>query len=115
MVSLNIQVNQCENCGRYFALTKGLYQTKYCSRLYGDRGYTCKAIGAMKKYTGKLSFDPTHKLYRTTYKRLHARKSTNKITEEVFEQQKRKIAQLQQDTKNGKITIEDYKAQMSRI
>jgi hypothetical protein len=115
MVSLNIQASSCSNCGYYFPLTKGLYNTKYCSRVRDEQGSSCKATGAMTKYRNKIYQDPIHEVHRRTYKRLHTRKTLNKITDETFNILKKEILILRRDAQDGKISFEDYKVKLDKI
>ena len=42
-----IMMRTCKNCGKYFALTVH-GSTEYCSRVFDNRGRTCKEAGAMR-------------------------------------------------------------------
>lgn len=78
-----IMMRICKNCGKYFALTVH-GSTEYCSRVFDDRGRTCKDVGAMRQYMQTHAQDELLKIYRREYKRRFAWIRAGKIAPEDF-------------------------------
>lgn len=83
MISLDIKVMKCKNCGKYFVL-KGGYNTKYCDRIPAGEKYTCQKLATLKNQKEKLDNNPVLKEYQKAYKRKYAQVSNKKLDQEVF-------------------------------
>ncbi len=84
MVSLDIPIRKCANCGRYFILD-GRSDIEYCSRPLGDKpGKTCQDVGALNKYMDKVHADPIRKEFHKAYKRNHSRVRVGSMTQPEF-------------------------------
>jgi hypothetical protein len=83
MIELNVQLGVCKNCGKYFIL-KGDYSTEYCDRIPKGEKFTCKKIAAIKTRKQKVQGNPILKEYEKAYKRMYARLSSHKISNEEF-------------------------------
>lgn len=83
MIEHNIKIKKCKNCGKYFIL-KGDYITEYCDRIPEGEKITCKKIAAIKARKQKVNNNPVLKEYEKAYKRMYARRSNHKISNEEF-------------------------------
>ena len=84
MVSQNIPVKMCANCGRFFILD-GRSDIEYCSRPLADQpGKTCQDVGALNKYMDKVHADPIRKEFHKAYKRNHSRVRVGTMTQAEF-------------------------------
>lgn len=83
MIELNVQIGTCKNCGKYFIL-KGDYNTDYCDRIPDGEKFTCKKIAAMRTRKKKVQNNPILKEYEKAYKRMYARLSNHKLSNEDF-------------------------------
>lgn len=83
----NIHMKKCKNCNKYFASSKRL-NVEYCDRAVKKNSNgtirTCKDIGPVKFYESKLSNDPLNEAYRKVYKKIHARLTAGKMTNDEF-------------------------------
>ena len=84
MVSLDVPIRKCANCGRYFILD-GRSDIEYCSRSLADQpGKTCQDVGALNKYMDKVHADPIRKEFHKAYKRNHSRVRVGTMTQTEF-------------------------------
>lgn len=83
MAEHNLKIKKCKNCGKYFIL-KGDYGTEYCDRIPSGEKFTCKKLAAMKARKDKVQNNPILKEYEKAYKRMYARLSNHKISNEEF-------------------------------
>ena len=84
MISLDVPIRKCANCGRYFILD-GRRDIEYCSRPLADQpGKTCQDVGALNKYMDKVHADPIRKEFHKAYKRNHSRVRVGAITQTEF-------------------------------
>jgi hypothetical protein len=84
MISQNIPIKMCENCGRYFILD-GRSDIEYCLRPISDQpGKTCQDVGALNKYMDKVHADPIRKEFHKAYKRNHSRVRVGSMTQTEF-------------------------------
>lgn len=83
LIKLNVRVKKCKNCDKYFIL-KGDYATDYCDRIPDGQKFTCKKIAAMKARKKKVQNNPILKEYEKAYKRMYARLSNHKLSNEDF-------------------------------
>ena len=71
---------RCHNCGCYFLLNKG-YDTCYCNNVApGEKGKTCRKVGAHKKEARKEGKTPARLEYDKVYNRLKTRRARGKMT-----------------------------------
>lgn len=77
---------QCENCGRYFLMTKG-YRTRFCDMPSPeDPGRTCNQIAYAKKHIKEDNADnPKYQSYRRCIKRIEKAFQRGAVTEEQKE------------------------------
>lgn len=83
LIKLDIRVKKCKNCGKYFII-KGDYATDYCDRIPDGEKFTCKKIAAMRARKKKVQNNPILKEYEKAYKRMYARLSNHKLSNEDF-------------------------------
>lgn len=83
LIKSDVHVKKCKICGRYFIM-KGDYSTDCCDRMPDGQKLTCKKIAAIQARKNKLDNNPILKEYEKFYKRIYARKSNHKITNEEF-------------------------------
>lgn len=76
-------IKKCKNCGRYF-ISKGDYATDYCDRIPEGEKFSCKKLAAIKARKNKVQNNPVLKEYEKAYKRMYARLSNRKISNEDF-------------------------------
>lgn len=83
LITLNVRVKKCKNCGKYF-IPKGGYVTDYCDRIPNGENTTCKRIAAIKTRKQKVNDNPILREYQKAYKRMYARVTNKKITHDDF-------------------------------
>lgn len=83
LIKQNARVKKCKNCGKYFIL-KGDYGTEYCDRIPEGEKFTCKKLAAINARRNKVQSSPILKEYEKAYKRMYARLSNHKISNEEF-------------------------------
>ena len=83
MLSKNVRIKKCANCGRYF-IPSGDYNSDCCDRILPGEKFTCKKIMANKRRKEKLSSNPILKEYERAYKRNYARTKNQKLSAEEF-------------------------------
>ena len=83
LLSMNMPVKICENCGKYF-VASGKYNTNCCDRIPPGQKHSCKKIMAQKRRKEKLNTDPIAKEYEKAYKRMYARVKNSNMTQEEF-------------------------------
>lgn len=83
LIKLDLRVKKCQNCGKYFIL-KGDYGTDYCDRIPEGEKFTCKKLAAIKTRKQKVKGNPILKEYEKAYKRMYARLSNHKLSNEEF-------------------------------
>ncbi len=79
----NIQIKRCLNCGNLF-IPKGKYNTECCDRILENEIYSCKKLMTLKRRKEKVKSSPFIYEYEKAYKRMYARRTSNKITLEEF-------------------------------
>lgn len=80
-IKREVEMRVCKNCGRYFALT-GRTNTEYCSRPFGEKGRTCREVGAIALWTKRKSGDTLFRDYRRENKKRFARMKAGKLEPE---------------------------------
>lgn len=83
LLSRNIAVKRCANCGRLF-ISSGKYNTDCCDRIPKGEKYSCKKIMAQKRRKKKINSNPIVKEYERAYKRNYARVTNHKMNAEDF-------------------------------
>ena len=83
MIEHNLKIKKCRNCGQYFIL-KGDYVTDCCDRIPNGEKFTCKKIVAMKTRKKKVQNNPVLREFEKAYKRMYARLTNHKISNEDF-------------------------------
>ena len=112
-VRRNIIMRRCKNCGKYFALTVH-GSTEYCSRVFDNRGRTCKEVGAMRQYAQVHAQDELLKIYRREYKRRFAWIRAGKISQEAFSAWSREMQQEKEKCDKGEITRDEFVRSLKR-
>lgn len=96
---------RCNNCDRYFLLTKE-YNTVYCESIApGYKDKTCRQIGAKEAYKEKAEDTPPKKLYNQVYQKLQQRLYRGKISLEEWNDKVAEAQQRKEDALCGKITV----------
>ena len=114
MLSLDLRVKRCKNCGRYFVL-KGNYPTDYCDKIPPGSNKPCQLIAATNNYARKLEECPPLALYNKEYKRLHARMRPGSLPADQFEAWKKKSKPLRDDCVAGKLTEQAFETALEQL
>lgn len=114
MLTLDLRVKRCKNCGRYFVL-KGNYPTDYCDKTPPGQKKPCQLIAATNNYARKLDECPPLALYNKEYKRLHARTRTGSLRTEEFNEWKKKAKCLRDDCVAGKMTEQAFASALEQM
>lgn len=114
MLTLDLRVKRCKNCGRYFVL-KGNYPTDYCDKIPPGKNKPCQLIAATNNYARKLDECPPLALYNREYKRLHARMRTGSLPAEQFADWKKKSKRLRDDCVEGKLTEQAFESALEQL
>ena len=95
---------RCHNCGRYFLLNKG-YDTCYCNNAApGEKGKTCRKVGAHKKEARKEGKTPARLEYDKVYNRLKTRRSRGKLSVDEWNAAVALALEYKDKAESGKIT-----------
>lgn len=106
-----IQVQACQNCGKYF-IPLTAHDTLYCDSLF-DGKRTCKQIGFEKAYLENLEKDKLLKLYRSRYQTLSKQASTtapDSKSAKMYARYKKEGPIVKQKYTDGIITAEEFEA-----
>lgn len=108
-----IQVQACQNCGKYF-IPLTAHDTLYCDSLF-DGKRTCKQLGAEKAHLENLEKDKLLKLYRTRSQTLsnqagRIKPNSKSKAPEMYERFKKEGPTLARKYKKGLISAEEFKA-----
>ena len=106
----------CQNCGRYFLLTKG-YDTCYCNNIAPDETTrTCRKVGAHRKeMREKGNRTPARVEYDRTYNRLKVRKQRKKISSDEWNAAVAKAQELVAQSGRGELTDEELKQKLDEL
>ena len=107
IVTTDLSINRCENCGFYF-IPKSRVDTKYCSRIAPNSKVPCKTAGAQKKYNQKRNNDPIKATYNQADKHFRYELSQNHITTPEFFVWSSHARVLLKKCQNGEITLEEF-------
>ncbi|HOT59693.1 MAG TPA: DUF6076 domain-containing protein, partial [Spirochaetales bacterium] len=95
---------RCHNCGRYFLLNKG-YDTCYCNNVApGEKGKTCRKVGAHKKEARKEGKTPARLEYDKVYNRLKTRRARGKLSVDEWNAAVALALEYKDKAEAGKIT-----------
>lgn len=83
ILSKDIDVKRCVNCGKLF-IPSGKYNTDCCDRIPKGQKYNCKKIMAQKRRKMKVSSNPIEKEYQKAYKRMYARVNSGILKKSDF-------------------------------
>lgn len=103
----NVLFKRCENCQKYFVST-GRSNVKYCDRVVGTTGKTCRQIAPTIIFREKRKNFPAEKAFNRAYKTLYSRMSAGKLSKELFKEWSKEARQKRDDCTAGKITLEDF-------
>ena len=107
-----IQINVCENCGKYFYPISKVTE-KYCDNPFSKNGRTCKELSSEIK----ASKDEITKLYRNAYKAQNGRKQRHikntpnvniELAEKIFKKWCINISSQKMKCESGEITIDEF-------
>ena len=110
VISLNIVIRQCKNCGKYF-IPVNRSDELYCSNEYKD-GKTCKQVGFWQIKKKKYEEDELARLYRNTYQQKFLRvkrNPDNKEYAEDFERFKEGVKKMREAVFADEKTEEEFK------
>jgi len=102
VVSHNIPINKCKNCGYYF-IPLGRKDAAYCDRVSINKKIPCSKIGAKKIYDDKIKDDPNLHNYKRAYNRMQSRYRNKKITQTELYEWTEHAKKIRKDYLNGKI------------
>ena len=108
-----IQVQSCQNCGKYF-IPLTAHDTLYCDSLF-DGKRTCKQLGAEKAHLKNLEKDKLLKLYGSRSQTLsnqagRIKPNSKSKAPEMYERFKKEGPTLARKYKKGLISAEEFKA-----
>ena len=103
-----IPLRRCKNCGRWFALT-GHQGWEYCTRVFDDKGRTCRDVGAINTWTAKRSEDEVFKVYRREYKKRFGWIKAGKILADDFYKWSEEARLQKIECDHGKISLDEFK------
>lgn len=83
MVSLNLYVRRCKNCGKYFVIY-GDRILEYCNNVPKGETKSCTVIGPARQYAQRVRTDPILEIYTRAYKKYVARKRAGNISPDAF-------------------------------
>lgn len=107
IVTTDLRINRCENCGFYF-IPQSRVDTKYCSRIAPNSKVPCKTAGAQKKYNQKRNNDPIKAAYNQADKHFRYELSQNHITTPEFFVWSSHARELLEKCQNGEITPREF-------
>lgn len=108
-----IPLRRCKSCGRWFALT-GHQGWEYCTRVFDDKGRTCRDVGAINTWTAKRSEDEVFKIYRREYKKRFGWIKAGKIAADDFYRWSEQARLKKLACDKGEITLEEFTAWLGR-
>lgn len=104
-----IPLRRCKSCGRWFALT-GHQGWEYCTRVFDDKGRTCRDVGAINTWTAKRSDDEVFKVYRREYKKRFGWIKAGKIAADDFYRWSEQARLKKLACDKSEITLEEFSA-----
>ena len=106
MLTSNIKIRKCKNCGEYF-VPLNRSDELYCCRMQKN-GKRCRELD----YSDKIDTDVLLSIYRTAYKTHNARKQRSKKSDIQSEQKFREwvvfAKQLLSHAQSGELSVEEY-------
>ena len=104
MVSDGIRLKKCEDCGRYFAVTKD--NDRFCI-LPDKNGVSC--LGRHRLEEAKKE---SHAIYTQAYRTHYARVKRGKESKENLDIWRKKAKKLREELLKGMMTLEEYKREI---
>ena len=108
-----IEFRTCKFCGRYFGVKKGS-KDKYCDRLIGATGKTCKQSGAFRNYEKQYFENPVNKEYKRAYKTRNARVHAGTMTREEFDAWTTEAKIMRMACLKDQITLDEFIAWLDK-
>ena len=108
-----IEFRTCKFCGKYFGVRKGS-KDKYCDRLIGATGKTCKQSGSFRNYEKQYFDNPVNKEYKRAYKTRNARVHAGTMTREEFDAWTKEAKAKRTACLQEKITLDEFIAWLDR-
>lgn len=107
---------QCQNCGRYFLLTRG-YNTCYCNGIApGETERTCRRVGAHRKEArGRSDRSPAQVEYDRVYNRLKQRKNRGKISVDEWNAAVARAVDVLEQAGRGELTDDEVRRQFAEF
>jgi len=106
--------NLCKNCGKFFLIRGSWYYT-YCDNPLADEpNKSCRDVGSKRRYDDKCKNNPVWQTYNRAYKAHYARYMKKKMTVSEFEEWSRFASEIRDKALAGKITFEQYYADIRR-
>lgn len=103
----DIQYKRCQNCLRYF-VTKGKSNVKYCDRIVGDTGKTCKQVAPKATFLAKAEEKPAERLFNKVSKTMYSRVSAGKYSKQLYKEWSKEARQKRDACSAGALSVEDY-------
>lgn len=108
-----IEFRTCKFCGRYFGVKKSS-KDKYCDRLIGATGKTCKQSGAFRNYEKQYFENPVNKEYKRAYKTRNARVHAGTMTREEFDAWTTEAKVMRMACLQEQITLDEFIAWLDK-
>ena len=108
-----IHLRRCKSCGRWFALT-GNQKWEYCTRVFDEKGRTCRDVGAINTWTAKRSEDEVFKVYRREYKKRFGWIKAGKLPADDFYKWSEQARLKKLACDKGEITLEEFSAWLKK-
>jgi len=107
---------QCQNCGRYFLLTRG-YNTCYCNGIApGETERTCRKVGAHRKEArGRSDRSPAQVEYDRVYNRLKQRKNRGKISVDEWNVAVARAVEVLEQAGRGELTDDEMRRRFAEF
>ncbi|MEQ3171144.1 DUF6076 domain-containing protein [Dysosmobacter welbionis] len=107
---------QCQNCGRYFLLTRG-YNTCYCNGIApGETERTCRKVGAHRKEArGRADRSPAQVEYGRVYNRLKQRKNRGKISVDEWNTAVARAMEVLEQAGRGELTDDEVRLRFAEF
>lgn len=107
---------QCQNCGRYFLLTRG-HNTCYCNGIApGETERTCRKVGAHRKEArGRADRSPAQVEYDLVYNRLKQRKNRGKISVDEWNATVARAVEVLEQAGRGELTDDEVRRRFAEF
>ncbi|MFI3253805.1 MAG: DUF6076 domain-containing protein [Eubacteriales bacterium] len=102
----------CKNCGKYFLIKGGKYNS-YCDNPSPqDNTKSCREVGASASFQDKCKTDPIWQAYNRAYKTHYARYKKNKMSKDEFETWTSWATEMRGKMQNEEMEFEDFVARI---